>query len=143
MADLVFLDSNILIYAISKHEDDTRKFAIANRILQEMDCAISTQVMQEFFVNATRKGGMAGLEAREWLDALADFPCVDTTRDLVFAAIDHATRYLINYYDAAIVAAAELVGASIVYTEDLNHGQQYGRTQVLNPFIDLAHQPGA
>ncbi len=137
--DLVFLDSNVLIYAISKHQADVEKFAVANRILQQDAVAISTQVMQEFYVNATVKGGMADREAREWLDALCDFPCIHMTRDLVFAAIDHAMRYLINYYDAAIIAAAEQAGAEVVYTEDLNHGQHYGRVQVLNPFKPTAH----
>ncbi len=139
MAENVFLDSNVLIYAISKHSDDQAKFAVANRILQEEAVSISTQVMQEFFVNATAKGGMTNGEAREWLDALSDFPCIQTTRDLVFQAIDHAGRYQINYYDAAIIAAAEQSGAAIVYTEDLNHGQKYGRVKVLNPFRESAH----
>ena len=139
MAELAFLDSNVLIYAISKHQADGEKYAAANRILQEAEVAISAQVMQEFFVNATVKGGMAVSEAREWLDALQDFPCVPTSRDLVFAAIDHSTRYKINYWDAAIIAAAEQSGAAVVYSEDLNHGQHYGRVQVLNPFREQTH----
>jgi predicted nucleic acid-binding protein len=139
VADLFFLDSNVLIYAISKHQSDVHKNAVANRILQEDKIAISTQVMQEFFVNATVKGGMADREAREWLDALVEFPCIHTTRDLVFSAIDHAMRYMINYYDAAIIAAAEQAGAQTVYTEDLNHGQKYGRVTVFNPFKEIAH----
>jgi predicted nucleic acid-binding protein len=132
--DIIFLDSNVLIYAISKHQADIEKNAVANRILQQDNVAVSTQVMQEFYVNATVKGGMIDREAREWIEALSEFPCIETTRDLVFAAIDHASRYRINYYDAAIIAAAERAGASVTYTEDLNHGQQYGRTRVLNPF---------
>ncbi len=139
VADIAFLDSNVLIYAVSKHDADRHKYAVANRILQEESVAISTQVMQEFFVNATTKGGMANDEAREWLNALVEFPCVQTTRDLVFDAIDHASRYRINYFDAAIIAAAERSGATIVYTEDLNHGQQYGRVKVLNPFREATH----
>jgi predicted nucleic acid-binding protein len=139
VAELFFLDSNVLIYAISKHQADVEKNAIANRILQEENIAISTQVMQEFYVNATVKGGMADREARDWIDALVEFPCIHTTRDLVFTAIDHAMRYLINYYDAAIIAAAEQAGAQTVYTEDLNHGQRYGAVTVVNPFKQIPH----
>lgn len=139
MAELFFLDSNVLIYAISKHQSDVAKNAEANRILQEDNISISTQVMQEFYVNATVKGGMADREARDWLDALVEFPCIHNSRDLVFAAIDHSMRYLINYYDAAIIAAAEQAGAQILYTEDLNHGQVYGRVKVLNPFKNTEH----
>lgn len=139
MAEHVFLDSNVLIYAVSKHPADSEKFAVANRILQEEQVSISVQVMQEFFVNATTKGGMPAAEAREWLEALDEYPCVQTTRDLAFAAVDHAARFRIHYWDAAIVAAAEQSGASILYTEDLNHGQHYGRVQVLNPFLNQPH----
>lgn len=138
VAEQIFLDSNVLVYAASKHPADASKFAIANRILQEDEFVISTQVMQEFFVTVTKKGGMAPQDAREWLEALADFPCVQTTRDLVFAAIDHCIRYRINYYDAAIIAAAEQAGTALVYSEDLNDGQQYGRARVVNPFKELA-----
>jgi predicted nucleic acid-binding protein len=139
VADLFFLDSNVLIYAISKHQDDVEKNAEANRILQEDNIAISTQVMQEFFVNATVKGGMSDREARDWLDALVEFPCIHNSRDLIFVAIDHKIRYTINYYDAAIIAAAEQAGATVVYTEDLNHGQKYGRVTVMNPFKKIEH----
>ncbi len=45
-------------------------------------------------------------------------------------------RFQIHYYDAAIVAAAERLGAEILYTEDLNHGQRYGTVLVQNPFRD-------
>lgn len=137
MGELHFLDSNILIYAISKHQADVHKNAEANRILQDEDVLISTQVMQEFYVNATVKGGMSDAEARDWLISLSELDCVQVTRDLVFKAIDHASRYLINYYDAAIIAAAEHGGAAIVYTEDLNHEQRYGKVRVINPFKHL------
>jgi predicted nucleic acid-binding protein len=54
---------------------------------------------------------------------------------LIRTAIATSQRYLIAYWDGAILAAAERLGAEIVYTEDLNHGQRYGPVQVINPFL--------
>ena len=57
-------------------------------------------------------------------------------------SIEIARRYQISYWDAAIIAAAGELGATILYTEDLNHGQAYGTVTAINPFLDLPAQPG-
>ncbi len=50
--------------------------------------------------------------------------------------IEASIRHEISYWDGAIIAAAESLGASILYTEDLNHGQHYGSVRAVNPFLD-------
>ena len=72
---------------------------------------------------------------RPWiLSSLRGFPILPVTEDLVFAAIEVKTRHQISYWDAAIIAAAEALGARELYSEDLNDGQDYGPVRVVNPF---------
>ena len=65
------------------------------------------------------------------------FPTVYTDYPLILSAIEHSLRYGVSYWDGAIVAAAEALEASVLYTEDLSHGQHYGAIQVINPFLDV------
>jgi predicted nucleic acid-binding protein len=53
---------------------------------------------------------------------------------LVRRGVLFAQRFKIRYFDAALIAAAERLGAPILYTEDLNHDQLYGSVRVVNPF---------
>ena len=78
------------------------------------------------------------IAAREWVRVIAMKPCQPITSEVVVAGIDHARRYQLSYWDGAIIAAAERLGARIVYSEDLNHGQTYGSVRVENPFLPTA-----
>ena len=97
----------------------------------------SAQVLQEFFVTVVRKAAnpLPVSDALNWVEQLAIFPCQAIDHRLVRVAIELSERYKVSYWDAAILAAAEALGAHTVYSEDLNHGQRYGRVQVLNPFV--------
>ena len=132
----VFCDSNILLYAASKAEEDAVKRAAARRVLALPGVGFSAQVLQEFYVNATRKQALrlSAAEAMDILSSLRGFPILPVTEDLVFAAIEVKTRHQISYWDAAIIAAAEALGARELYSEDLNDGQDYGPVRVVNPF---------
>ena len=132
----VFCDSNILLYAASNAPEDAAKRATARRILALPGVGFSAQVLQEFYVNATRKQALrlSPEEAMEILSSLRGFPILPVTEELVFAAIEVKVRYQISYWDAAIVAAAEALGARELYSEDLNDGQLYGSVRVVNPF---------
>jgi predicted nucleic acid-binding protein len=70
-----------------------------------------------------------------WIKRLEAQPCVVVDLPLIQAAIALSQCYRINYWDGAILAAAERLGAETVYTEDLNHWQSYGAVRVLNPFL--------
>jgi len=62
------------------------------------------------------------------------FPVLPITSDLVFEALELKMRYQISYWDAAIIAAALGRQCSVIYSEDLNSGQNYGGVCVRNPF---------
>ncbi|MEF2074086.1 PIN domain-containing protein [Consotaella aegiceratis] len=134
----VFLDTNILIYAALGRDDEPEKFAVARRIVLEEDYCTSGQVLAEFYAIATRKGAppLASDEALHWVRTLAKKPCQAVDDKIVLGGITIAQRYRISYWDGAIVAAAERLGAQIIYSEDLSHGQRYGAVQVINPFIE-------
>ena len=133
-----FLDTNILIYAALGRKDDRPKYETAKRIIADVKIGLSAQVLAEFYVGVTKKPAtsLGKAETDRWMDVLSKFPVVPVDETLVRTAIVLACRFQIHYYDAAIIAAAERLGAPVLYTEDLNHGQHYGSVQVQNPFRD-------
>jgi predicted nucleic acid-binding protein len=132
-----FFDTNVLIYAALGRRDTPSKHSRAVDLLSEANFGISTQVLQEFYVNATKKSSkpLLPVEALEWVERLAERPCIEITPDMVRDAIATSVRWQINYWDAALLVAAENLGAGILYTEDLNNGQLYGSVRVINPFL--------
>lgn len=131
-----FLDTNILLYAALGKIDEPDKFRVSRALLAEWEFGLSTQVLGEFFVNAQRKSRrpLRPVEAARMVVELMDRPCAVVDQSIVNAAIAHAQRYRIAYWDAAIIAAAERLEAPVLYSEDLNHGQTYGTVRVENPF---------
>lgn len=132
----VFVDTNVLLYAISSHADESDKAGRAREILARDDFGLSTQVLQEFFVNATKKIAvpLSDQEALEFIEIIAQAPVIAIDLDLVIQAVAFKQRYGISYWDAAVVAAAHALGSTVLYTEDLSHGQQYGEVRAINPF---------
>jgi predicted nucleic acid-binding protein len=131
-----FLDTNVLIYAASeKKSRDARWTAIAQRLVYERLFGTTGQVMAEFVAVARRKQMVADDSLDRWLIFMGTCPSVPVDEVYVRAGLDYARRYRINYYDAALLAAAERLGAPVFYTEDLNHGQVYGSVRAVNPFL--------
>jgi len=135
----VFLDTNILLYAALGREHAGYRLERARAIVLTEDYCTSGQVLAEFYHNAIKKGPrpLTPEKAREWVRVIAMKPCQPVTSEVVVAGIDHARHYHLSYWDGAIIAAAERLGARVVYSEDLNHGQTYGSVRVENPFKDL------
>ena len=133
----VFLDTNVLLYAALGRGHAGDRLERAREIVLHEDYCTSGQVLAEFYVNAIRKGAapLSPEKAREWVRVLARKPCQPITPEIVTAGIDIALRHQISYWDGAIIAAAERLGARVVYSEDLNHGQAYGSVRVVNPFL--------
>jgi len=133
-----FLDTNILIYAALQSPAGTAKKKIAVDLLASEPFGVSAQVLQEFYVVATRKAEvpLTPAAALDWIEQLEAFPCADISPALVKLGAVMSQRYRISYWDGAILAAAESLGAPVVYTEDLNHGQSYGAVRAVNPFRD-------
>jgi predicted nucleic acid-binding protein len=141
MSDLVFVDTNILIYAHDADAGAKRERAVET--LQELweshTGRLSVQVLQEFYVNVTRKlvTPLATAKAREVLSAYGAWIREPTTVTTVRRATDLAEIAQLSFWDALIVAAAEQAGAARLYTEDLNSGQVIAGIAVVNPLTGL------
>jgi predicted nucleic acid-binding protein len=138
-----FLDTNVLLYAARKAlgpSDEAKRF-IALELLENADMVTSGQVMAEFYYNAVKQGEqrLPPQLAEQWIDMLGELPCVSVDQTLVKAGIHYCERYKISYWDGAMLAAANELGAETFYSEDLNHGQRYGDVTVINPFKPSAH----
>jgi predicted nucleic acid-binding protein len=131
-----FVDTNVLIYAAAGRRDAPEKHARAWEIIGTGDYGISAQVLAEFYVNAVRKPAvpLTPAEAGQWIAELQTVPVVPIDGSLVAQAVDRSAAHRISYWDAAIIVAAERLGATTLYSEDLNDGQRYGTVTVVNPF---------
>ena len=131
-----FVDTNVLLYAASNADADKRRRELSLELLGRSDLAISAQVLAEFYSVATSKAklNLTHDEALLLLESLAPIPACPITRDLVIAAAKLSKRYKISYWDATILTAARSMGCEVVYSEDLNAGQDYEGVRVVNPF---------
>jgi predicted nucleic acid-binding protein len=134
-----FLDANVILYAASKDAKDRAKAAAAARLMVEVPFGISLQVAQEFYHNARIKARLAITreEGEQIVGLLLRRPMVVTDVELFHDARRLANRFQLRYWDAAIVAAARRLGATTLYSEDLNDGQDYDGVKVVNPFLGL------
>lgn len=131
-----FLDTNVLIYAVSGSPAESMKKEKALGLIEHLDFGLSAQVLQEFYVNVTREIArpLSPDEALALLEQFRCFPMVWTDYPLIVAGVETSLRFGISYWDGTIIAAAEALGARTLYTEDLNHGQNYGSVRAVNPF---------
>ena len=132
-----FVDTNVLLYAISREPDEQAKAARANEILAAGDVALSVQVLQEFYVQSTRAGRPDRItheQAAGLIDAWCRFPVQVTTIALMRAALATRERFGISYWDAAILEASRALGCRVVLSEDLDAGTDYAGVRVEDPF---------
>jgi predicted nucleic acid-binding protein len=136
MSAEVFLDANILLYACSAAPADREKQSIASQLILEKNFAISAQVLQEFIANALRKKelGISEHGIAATMELSGHVPVLPVTRELLLAAIIIRLRYQVSHWDSTIIAAAQEMVCHTLYSEDLNHGQDYGGVRVINPF---------
>lgn len=134
-----FFDTNILVYLFDANAADKQTAA---RRLWERACrdavpALSTQVLQEFLVTVTKavNQGLPMASAREAaLEFAAMAEVVTATVPLIVAATQRVEASGFSFWDALIVESAIDCGASILWTEDLQDGQRFGKLAVVNPF---------
>ena len=130
-------DTNILIYAADTSSQERVKGTRAAEVLKEEELSLSTQVLQEFYHQATRPKGRLAMtheQALAFLAPLMELPIQPVTQEVFRTAAGMADRHGISYWDAAILAAARMLGCDAVYSEDLNEGQSYDGVLVINPF---------
>lgn len=92
--------------------------------------------MAEFTAVSRRKSLLGDAALDRWLGFLGTCPSVPVDEAYVRAGLALARQYGINYYDAALLGAAERLGAPVFYTEDLDHNQLYGSVRAVNPFLE-------
>lgn len=138
-----FVDTNVLLYALSTADDERRKAESAREILAADDLGLSVQVLQEFYVQATRatrSDRLSHEQAATLVEAFLRFPVQETTVALVHAGLETASRFGLAYWDAAIVEAARSLGCAVLLSEDMADGADYRGVRVVNPF---AHAGGS
>lgn len=137
MAERVFIDTNVIVYADDLDAGAKRERAreILQQVLIDGNGVVSTQVLQEFFVAATRKLGVAAEIARRKVELLARLDVVTIEPSLILDAIDLHRLHPISFWDALIVQSAVASGCRRLLTEDLQSGRNIGGVQIENPFV--------
>jgi predicted nucleic acid-binding protein len=133
-----FLDTNILLYSISDAQRERVKRDIAVALVEQQGNALSVQVLQEFYVQATRVSKPNPLPhetavalLRIWLRR---FAVQDMTVSILDDALQIKAAHRLSYWDAAIVAAARALGCGELVSEDMAHGSTIGGVRIVNPF---------
>jgi predicted nucleic acid-binding protein len=132
-----FVDTNILLYAISNDPAEAGKAEVAREILESRDLALSVQVIQEFYVQSTRSDRIDALTDQQALGLIQSFmrfPIQDIGMAVVLLAMATSQKFKISYWDAAIIEAARVMKCDVVLSEDLSHKQDYDAVLVINPF---------
>lgn len=136
---LYFIDTNILIYAYDA--STAEKHQKAFKLLQELwigeNGCISTQVLQEFYVNVTRKAPQAlePLQAASIIRDLSNWKVHRPNTEDVLAAISIQQQYQISFWDALIIRSAQESNCKTLWSEDLSNGQDYGGVKVIDPLL--------
>lgn len=132
-----FVDTNVLLYAVSTLPAEAAKAERARRVLAARDLVLSVQVLNEFYVRATRVSRpdtMTHDHAARLVTAFGRHRVQPTALADVQRALALRSRFSISYWDALIVSSATAAGCDEVLTEDLQHGQDLDGVRVVNPF---------
>ncbi len=132
-----FLDTNVLLYSISRANDEARKRERAIALLEQEDCGLSVQVLQEFYVQATRATRADALPhdlAAGLIRAWLRYPVQDNTVAVMRGALEIRAAHGFSYWDSAIIAAARALGCRELYSEDMSHGREVEGVAMINPF---------
>ncbi|MDE2926686.1 MAG: PIN domain-containing protein [Acidobacteriota bacterium] len=132
-----FVDTNVLIYAVSPSPREAEKRRRAQELLREGGLVVSVQVLQEFYSQVTRSSRTEPLtssQALRFIESIREFPVQDMTLAVFRVGVALSQRFRLSYWDGAILAAARTSGCDAVYSEDLSDQQNYAGLRVINPF---------
>jgi predicted nucleic acid-binding protein len=136
--ELTFVDTNILVYAQDRSEADKqpRARALLEALWSTRTGCLSTQVLQEFYVVATRKlsPALGRREAREIVALYATWPLIQVDLPLILDASELEERHQLSFWDALIIEAARRAGATRLVSEDLQAGRSIAGVRIENPF---------
>jgi predicted nucleic acid-binding protein len=133
-----FLDTNTLLYSISDDPRERAKRDAAVALVEQDGNALSVQVLQEFYVQATRATRPNPLSHETAVAFLQTwqqrFVVQEITLSILDGALDLKAAHRLSYWDAAIIAAARALGCSELYSEDMQHGREIAGVKIVNPF---------
>ena len=132
-----FVDTNVLLYAVSTAPDDQQKRARAWQLIDGGGLAVSLQVLQEFYVQATRPTRPDRLtheEAMAFMASWRRFPVQETTLALLDNGFAIQRRHRFSFWDSMIIAAARAQGCDVLWTEDMDDGRIVEGMRIANPF---------
>jgi len=137
MSALHFLDTNVLLYSISRDPGEAVKRERATALLELDGGALSVQVLQEFYVQATRSSRSDPLSHEIAVGLIATwlrFAVQESTLSILTEALAVKAAHGFSYWDSAIIVAARALGCRELYTEDMTHGRQIEGVMIINPF---------
>jgi predicted nucleic acid-binding protein len=132
-----FLDTNVLLYSISTAADEAPKRDRAIELLDDDDCVLSVQVLQEFCVQSTRASRAGALPHATAVSLIATwnrFRIQDNTLAVLNSALEVRDQTGFSFWDCSIIAAAQIAGCEKLYSEDLSDGRQVNGVLVVDPF---------
>jgi|SRR6516225_12247841 predicted nucleic acid-binding protein len=132
-----FLDTNILLYSISRNPADALKRERAIALLDRDDGALSVQVLQEFYVQATRATRPRPLPHETAIGLITvwtRFKVQEITLSMLASALEIKAAYGFSYWDSGVIAAARALGCRELYSEDMSHGREVEGVMIVNPF---------
>jgi len=133
-----FVDTNVFLYALDERQGG--RHVTAARILEELwetrQGVVSTQVLQEVYVNLSRKLAkpMTRSRARAVIERYATWPVHHITAEDILSASELEQRHTLAFWDALLVVAAQHLRADRLLTEDMQSGRPFGRLRIENPF---------
>lgn len=137
MKERSFVDTNILLY--TDDASDPNKQVRALQLLEagwnSGNLVLSTQVLQEYFVGATRKLGVPVETAQRKIELLGGLDIVGPTHKDIVRAIELHRLYRYSFWDSLIIHMAQLASCSVLLSEDFQHGPTLGSLRVVNPFL--------
>lgn len=131
-----FFDTNILVYADDKSTPSKQKRAI-ELVAQHRRAGtgvVSMQVLQEYFVTATRKLGVDAKVARRKVELLAEFDVAAPDVADILAAIDLHRLHGFSFWDGLVIRSAKQAGCSVLLTEDMQDTREVDGIRIVNPF---------
>ena len=134
-----FVDTNVLLYAVSPHPEDISKRRVSRELLAQNEgrLALSVQVLGEFYFQVTRptrSGALTHQEAVTVIEDLKRHHVQPLTVDTFDLAMQYRDLFRLSYWDCLIMAAAKQSGCDAVYSEDMSVSQYYDGIRVINPF---------
>lgn len=133
----IFIDTNILVYSFDQKDPQKQEKAreIFKKIIEDHQAVISTQVIKEFYVVATKKLNVDPIIVKNIIHNFKNMEIVNNDLLLIEEAIDISVISQVSFWDSLIIAAAEKAKCEYIFSEDLNAGQNYRGVLVHNPFV--------